>query len=95
MTRKSRLLENWHNLSVKQPYQVPYLSMTFLSVSIPSDSRQFQRSFILVQYVPEWLSWFSYKSLARSGYIIGQEVLHGPMEFVREAIVRIWMFKDV
>jgi len=63
--------------------------MIFLSVSILSDNRQFQRSFILVRYIPEWLPWFSYKPLARSGYIIGQEVLHGPIDFVKEAIVSI------
>jgi len=40
-----------------------------------------------LQYIPEWLSWFSYKPLARFGYNIGQEVLRGPMEFVREAIL--------
>ncbi len=34
---------------------------------------------------PEWLPWFSYKPLARSGYDIG----HGPMQFVRETIVCI------
>jgi hypothetical protein len=95
MTRKSMLLENWHNLSVKQPYQVPYSSMIFLSVSILSGIGQVQRSFMLVQYIPEWLSWFSYKPLARFGYNIGQEVLRGPMEFVREAIVSIWIFKDI
>jgi hypothetical protein len=95
MTRKSRLLENWHNSSVKQLYQVPYSSMIFLSVSILSGIGQVQRSFILVKYIPEWLSWFSYKPLARLGYNIGQEVLHGPMEVVREAIVSIRIFKDV
>ena len=56
---------------------------------------QVQCSFIPVQYIPEWLSWFSYKPLARIGYNIGQEVLCGPMEFIREAIVSIWMFKGV
>jgi hypothetical protein len=95
MTRKSRLPENWHNLSAKQPYQVPYSSMIFLSVSILSGIGQVQRSFILVQYIPEWVSWFSYKPLARLGYNIGQEVLRGPMEFVREAIVSICIFKNV
>jgi hypothetical protein len=48
-----------------------------------------QRSFMIVQYIPEWLSWFSYKPLARIGYNIGQEVLREPMGFVREAIVSI------
>ncbi|KAI0278757.1 cytochrome P450 [Russula aff. rugulosa BPL654] len=40
-----------------------------------------------LQHIPEWLPWFSYKPLARIGYNIGQEVLRGPMEFVREAIL--------
>lgn len=40
-----------------------------------------------LRYIPEWLSWFSYKPLARFGYNIGQEVIRGPMEFVREAIL--------
>jgi hypothetical protein len=50
---------------------------------------QVQRSFMLVKHIPEWLSWFSYKPLARIGYNIGQEVLQRPMEFVREAIVSL------
>jgi hypothetical protein len=69
--------------------------MIFLSVSILFGIGRVQRLFILVQYIPEWLSWFSYKPLARIGYNIGQEVLRGPMEFVREAIVNIWIFEDV
>ncbi|KAF8486347.1 cytochrome P450 [Russula ochroleuca] len=40
-----------------------------------------------LRYVPEWLRWLSYKPLARYGYDLGQEVLHGPMEFVRESIL--------
>ncbi|KAI0278749.1 cytochrome P450 [Russula aff. rugulosa BPL654] len=39
-----------------------------------------------LRYIPEWLPWLSYKPLARYGYNIGQEALHGPMEFVRESI---------
>ena len=50
---------------------------------------------MLVKYIPEWLSWFSYKPLARIGFNIGQEVLHEPMEFVKEAIVGIRIFKHV
>ena len=69
--------------------------MTFLSVSILSAIRQVERSFMLVKYIPEWFSWFSYKPLARIGYNIGQEVLYEPMEFVREAIVSIRIFKHV
>jgi len=42
----------------------------------------------LVRYVPEWLSWLSYKPLARYGHNLGNEVMNGPMEFVRESIVR-------
>ena len=56
---------------------------------------QFRRSSKLVRYIPEWLSWLSYKPLARYGYDLGQEVLHAPMEFVRETIVRILTFNDV
>jgi hypothetical protein len=52
------------------------------------------RSFISVRYIPEWLPWLSYKPFARYGYNLGQEVLHGPMGFVRETLVSIWAFKD-
>jgi hypothetical protein len=45
--------------------------------------------FTLVQYIPEWLPWLSYKPLARHGYDLGQEVMNGPMSFVRESIVSI------
>ncbi|KAH9957218.1 cytochrome P450, partial [Russula dissimulans] len=40
-----------------------------------------------LQYIPEWLPWLSYKPLARHGYDLGQEVMNGPMSFVRESIV--------
>ena len=50
---------------------------------------QVRRSFTLVRYIPEWLPWLSYKPIARYGYDIGQEVLHGPMQFVKESIVSI------
>ncbi|KAI0274083.1 cytochrome P450 [Russula aff. rugulosa BPL654] len=40
-----------------------------------------------LRHIPEWLPWLSYKPLARYGYNIGQEVLHGPMQFVRESIL--------
>ncbi|KAI0253744.1 cytochrome P450 [Lactifluus subvellereus] len=39
-----------------------------------------------LQYIPEWLSWFSYKPLARYGHDLGQEVVHGPMAFVKEGM---------
>jgi len=41
-----------------------------------------------VRYIPEWLPWFSYKRLARYGFDLGQKVVHGPMKFVGESIVR-------
>jgi hypothetical protein len=53
------------------------------------------RSFAPVRHIPEWLPWLSYKPLARHGHNIGQQVLHEPMEFVRESIVSIWAFKDI
>ncbi|KAF8504849.1 cytochrome P450 [Russula emetica] len=40
-----------------------------------------------LQYIPESLSWLSYKPLTRYGYNMGQEVLHGPMEFVKESML--------
>ena len=49
-----------------------------------------RRSFTLVRHIPEWLPWLSYKPLARYGYNIGQEAVHGPLEFVKEAMVSIW-----
>jgi hypothetical protein len=48
-----------------------------------------------VQYIPESLSWLSYKPLTRYGYNMGQEVLHGPMEFVKESMVSIWAFQEM
>lgn len=39
-----------------------------------------------LRHIPEWLPWWSYKPLARHGYNIGQQVLHEPMQFVRESI---------
>ncbi|KAH9957214.1 cytochrome P450 [Russula dissimulans] len=39
-----------------------------------------------LRYIPEWLPWLSYKPLARYGYDLGQEVMHGPMSFVREGM---------
>ena len=49
-----------------------------------------RRSFTTVRYVPGWLPWLSYKPLARYGYNIAQEVLHRPIEFVRESIVSVF-----
>jgi hypothetical protein len=43
----------------------------------------------VVRFIPEWLPRLSYKPLVRYGYGIGLEVLHGPMEFVRENMVSI------
>ena len=63
--------------------------MIFLFVSVPFCIGHVWRSFTLVRYIPEWLPWFSYKQLASRGYNTGQEVLHGPMDFVRETIVSI------
>jgi hypothetical protein len=51
--------------------------------------------FTLVQYIPESFSWLSYKPLTRHGYNMGQEALHGPMEFVKESIVSIWAFQGM
>jgi hypothetical protein len=42
----------------------------------------------LVRHIPEWLPWFSYQPLARLGHELGQAVMHGPLEFARECIVR-------
>ncbi len=68
-----------------------FLSVSFLLVLDKSDTHLMT----LVQYVPESISWLSYKPLARYGYNLGQEAMHGPMEFVREGIVSIRAFKDV
>jgi hypothetical protein len=48
-----------------------------------------------VRHIPEWASWLSYKPLARYGYDLGQEVLHGPMEFVKESIVSNGAFENI
>ena len=42
---------------------------------------------LLVRHIPEWMPWLSYKPLARFGYNLGQEVVHEPMQFVKESIV--------
>jgi hypothetical protein len=68
--------------------------MIFLSVSVLFGIGQVRRLFALVRYIPEWLSWLSYEPLTRYGYDLGQEVLHEPMKFVREAMVSILTFKD-
>lgn len=41
----------------------------------------------ILRHIPEWLSWFSYKPLARQGRDLGQAVMHGPLTFARECIV--------
>jgi hypothetical protein len=69
--------------------------MIFLSVSVLFRIGRVRRSFAPVRFIPEWIPWFSYKPLARYGYDIGQEVLHEPMEFVRESIVSILKFKNL
>ena len=69
--------------------------MIFLSVSVLFGVAQDRCSFTLVRHIPEWTSWLSYKPLARHGYDLGQEVIHEPMEFVRETMVGILMFKGV
>ena len=55
--------------------------MIFLSVSVLFGI-EVRRSFTLVRHIPEWLPWLSYKPLARYGYDLGQEVLHGLIDFV-------------
>ena len=69
--------------------------MISLSVGVLFRVGRVLRSFTPVRFIPEWLPWFSYKPLARYGYDIGQEVLHGPMKFVRESIVSILMFNNI
>ena len=49
----------------------------------------------LVKYIPESVPWLSYKPLTRSGYNMGQEALHGPMEFVKKSIVSILAFQEM
>ena len=63
--------------------------MIYLCVSglFSLEAIRLQRSSI-VRYIPEWFSWLSYKPLARYGHNLGHEVMHGPMTFVRESIVR-------
>lgn len=40
-----------------------------------------------LRHIPERLSWFSYKPLARFGHNLGQEVVHEPMRFVKESVL--------
>jgi len=56
--------------------------------SSPSSCGHSAEGFTLVRYIPEWLPWFSYKPLARYGHDLGDEVMHAPMSFVRESMVR-------
>jgi len=86
---RSPLVEKSPNLDLKQSPRVRFLLMNFLSVSGIFGADAFgSQQLALVQYIPEWLPWLSYKPLARYGYDLGQEVKHGPMSFVRESIVR-------
>jgi hypothetical protein len=59
--------------------------------------REFLRSLSItpVKYIPESLSWLSYKPLTRLGQNMGQEALHGPMEFVKESMVSIRAFQGM
>ena len=41
----------------------------------------------LVRHIPDWLPWFSYKPLASVGYNLGLEVMHPPIQFVKDAMV--------
>jgi len=56
--------------------------------SSPSSYRHSAQRDSLVRYIPEWLPWFSYKPLARYGHDLGDEVMHAPMSFVKESMVR-------
>jgi hypothetical protein len=40
-----------------------------------------------LRHIPEWLPWFSYKPLARIGHDLGQEVMHEPIQFVKESML--------
>ncbi|KAI0302454.1 cytochrome P450 [Multifurca ochricompacta] len=40
-----------------------------------------------LRHIPEWLSWFSYKPLARIGHDLGMEMMNEPIRFVRESMV--------
>jgi len=42
----------------------------------------------LLRHIPDWLPWFSYKPLARVGRDLGLEVLHLPMQFVKDAMAK-------
>jgi hypothetical protein len=98
MIRKSRLLGNWHTLLIGETVlpgallanDIPFCEYTFRHCPSPALIHASK----IIKYIPEWLSWFSYKPLARIGYNVGQEVLRGPMEFAREAIVSIWISED-
>ena len=95
MTGKLTSPEKWLNLQMKRCPQVPCSLINFLSVSFLFRIGYSRCLFTPVRHIPEWLPWLSYKPLARRGYDIGQEVLHEPMEFVRESIVSILTFKGV
>lgn len=74
-------------------FLVNYLPFCECSLCI----RGFLRSLFItpVKYIPESLPWLSYKSVTRYGQNLGQEALHGPMEFVKESIVSILAFQEM
>jgi len=41
-----------------------------------------------LRHIPEWLPWLSYKPLARCGHDLWQEVMYGPLSFVREDMAK-------
>ena len=55
-----------------------------ISHFVPSDRLS---TFPPVRYIPEWLPWFSFKSLLRTGRALGNEMLYPPIEFVKESMV--------
>lgn len=40
----------------------------------------------LLRHIPAWVPWLSYKPAARAGYDAGQDVLHYPMQFVKDGL---------
>jgi len=97
MTEALSLPESWPNLHLRRSTQVPCSSTISLFVSRRFGIRRIRLTVIhLIRHIPEWLSCLSYRPLPRYGYKPGQEVLHGPMAFVKESIVRNWSaFRDV
>jgi hypothetical protein len=89
MTGMSKAPERWSNWHLRRSFLVPCWLIISLSVrgllALERISRRLQD---LVRYIPEWLSWLSYKPLARYGHDLWQEVMYGPLSFVRESMVR-------